>query len=681
MTHRGPEIDLYLPPEKRYKSKDYKEEMEYALEDRSNLLVDLFKDKVEIDLGINEQQTIYFQSLVNENTSETGRTNLSDSILNSFLVNQRRKDKVELTWSKMNHSERQEFEGAIAKETQNWIKHEGLRAVPASRVKDAADVIRARWLFTRKADGRAKARLVLLGYQTKDLGREPTASPTASRRARNVMLTVAAAHNWKLIKGDVTSAFLQANELDKDLFIEPDDVLKKAFNVKDGELLQVVKPGYGIGEAPRHWWETVKEDFARLGLQACELEPCLWLLRCSRTSRLIGMVMAHVDDFIMAGDTSHPEWNNIVKKIRDLYQWGTWEDMNDGIASLEQCGVMIEENEQGFFLHQRAYIEKITEVSAASGGRHRSTDTLKDQDKTALREFCGKVYWLGVNTMPFVLAWVADLQSKIPEGTHQLYTAANNIVKLIQQHKHMGLQIYRHDLTDLAVFTWCDAAWASRPDGHSQGGHLTAIATTKAMDGVKAKFTVLDWGSKKLRRVARSSLAAEVQEAGDAEGEQSMVRMVMSEILFNRSPTRDRVETLKLLPAVLVTDCKAFYDGVVRSQSAGLGLEERRTAIEALALRNALDEGNTVVRWVHSHAQIADGLTKGSWQAFGVLKLFLEKQEWRLIYDEHFMSARKRSALGKGIFDPTTPEDPAAAKQAIEKRRQDRQNEAGLKAA
>eukprot|EP00959_Pyramimonas_sp_CCMP1952_P400667 8395464-Pyramimonas_sp.AAC.1 len=63
------------------------------------------------------------------------------------------------------------------------------------------------------------------------------------------MLTIAAAHDWKLIKGDATSAFLQANELDKDLFIEPDAVLKKAFKVKEGELLRVVKPGYGIGEA------------------------------------------------------------------------------------------------------------------------------------------------------------------------------------------------------------------------------------------------------------------------------------------------------------------------------------------------------------------------------------------------------------------------------------------------
>ena len=173
------------------------------------------------------------------------------------------------------------------------------------------------------------------------------------------------------------------------------------------------------------------------------------------------------------------------------------------------------------------------------------------------------------------------------------------------------MQIYRHDLNDLALFTWCDAAWASRPDGHSQGGRITALAGKATINGKLSEFTVLDWGSRKLRRVARSSLAAEVQEAGDAEGEQCMARLVLAEVLHNKSPVRDRTEALRSLPAILVTDCKAFYDGVVRSQSAGLGLEERRTAIEALALRNALDEGQTTVRWVHSHAQIADGLTNG----------------------------------------------------------------------
>ncbi|CAK0818384.1 unnamed protein product, partial [Prorocentrum cordatum] len=519
MTHRGPELDLHVPPEKRQRGAD--EEMADALFD-SNHLVNLFKDKLDITLGIDEQQTVYFEYLQDENTTPDGRRGLMSHILDSFVVNQRRKDKVELTWSKMNATEREEFEAAIAKETNNWIQHQGLRAVPISRVKDAADVIRARWLFTRKSDGKAKARLVLLGYQTKDLGQEPTASPTASRRARHVMLTVAAANRWKIIKGDVTSAFLQAHDLDKDLFIEPDAVLRKAFHVQEGDILQVVKPGYGIGEAPRHWWETVKHDFAKLRLQACELEPCLWKARCSRTGRLIGMIMAHVDDFIMAGDTSHPEWQDMVKQIRGLYKWGTWEDMNDGLTSLEQRGVTIEESEQGFFLHQKSYIDKIKEVKAASGSKHRTTDSLKDSDKTVLRAFCGEIYWLGVNAMPFLLSWVADLQMKIPAGTHNLFTAANNIVKLVKQSRHMGIRIYRHALDDLAIFTWCDAAWASRPDGHSQGGHITAISSKAAMDGKLSEFTVLDWGSKKLRRVARSSLAAEVQEAGDAEGEQSM---------------------------------------------------------------------------------------------------------------------------------------------------------------
>eukprot|EP00959_Pyramimonas_sp_CCMP1952_P081739 1707531-Pyramimonas_sp.AAC.1 len=123
------------------------------------------------------------------------------------------------------------------------------------------------------------------------------------------------------------------------------------------------------------------------------------------------------------------------------------------------------------------------------------------------------------------------------------------------------------------------------------------------------------------------------------------------------------------IPAVLVTECKAFYDGRVRSQSAGLGLGERRTAIEALAHRSALDEWQATVWRVQSRAQIADGLTKGNWQVFGVRKLFLDKQEWRLIYDENFTSARKRAALGKGIFDATKPGGAAAAKEIFEKRR------------
>eukprot|EP00959_Pyramimonas_sp_CCMP1952_P043761 914643-Pyramimonas_sp.AAC.1 len=73
-----------------------------------------------------------------------------------------------------------------------------------------------------------------------------------------------------------------------------------------------------------------------------------------------------------------------------------------------------------------------------------------------------------------------------------------------------------------------------------------------------------------------------------------MVRLVLYEVLFGSVDLRNRAAALHHIPGALVTDCKAFYDGVVKSESAGLGLDERRTAIEALALRRALEEGETI---------------------------------------------------------------------------------------
>ena len=181
------------------------------------------------------------------------------------------------------------------------------------------------------------------------------------------MLVVAAANHWRLIKGDVTSAFLQARELTKPLYVMPDTHLQAAFGVKPGVPLQVVKPGYGIGEAPRQWWQTVEADFLRLGLQTCPIEPCLWFQRCPRSQELIGLIMGHVDDFIFAGDMNHPIWQSTVSKIQRLYAWGTWESMYDGRDQLEQCGVTIVSDEDGFLLHQKAYTSKLSHYSPTGG--------------------------------------------------------------------------------------------------------------------------------------------------------------------------------------------------------------------------------------------------------------------------------------------------------------------------
>eukprot|EP00974_Lingulodinium_polyedra_P101507 9833229-Lingulodinium_polyedra.AAC.1 len=60
-----------------------------------------------------------------------------------------------------------------------------------------------------------------------------------------------------------------------------------------------------------------------------------------------------------------------------------------------------------------------------------------------------------------------------------------------------------------------------------------------------------------------------------------------------------------------------------------------------------MSEGGTELRWVHSEAMPADGLTKGSSAARAVLQDFLTRGYWRLVRDPEFTSAKKRRAQGR----------------------------------
>ena len=64
-----------------------------------------------------------------------------------------------------------------------------------------------RWVIARKSDDSLKARLVKQGFTDPQLGAKPTASPTVSRRGRQLFLTVAGSLKMKVFKGDAKTAF------------------------------------------------------------------------------------------------------------------------------------------------------------------------------------------------------------------------------------------------------------------------------------------------------------------------------------------------------------------------------------------------------------------------------------------------------------------------------------------
>ena len=71
----------------------------------------------------------------------------------------------------------------------------------------------------------------------------------------------------------------------------------------------------------------------------------------------------------------------------------------------------------------------------------------------------------------------------------------------------------------------------------------------------------------------------------------NFIRLFAADFLL--APGVDLRQTDKVLQtipeAIMVTDCKSLYDALARSESQGLGLSEKRTAIEITATRQQME--------------------------------------------------------------------------------------------
>ena len=297
-----------------------------------------------------------------------------------------------------------------------------------------------------------------------------------------------------------------------------------------------------------------------------------------------------------------------------------------------------------------------------AGGR--IDDLLPPRGITACRAAIGSLQFLASQGMGLIAADTSILASYCNEGTYGLVTKLNKTIRTA--HECSAIPNVFRPLNDPIFVTFHDAAWAVRKDGKSQAGFILGMTERRILDGEKAPVSPLMQVSKKCPRVTRSSLGCEIQSASMADEETLFLRLAYTEAMHGKVDLRDLATTLKLTTATLVTDCKGLYDTLTKNVSAGLGADDRRSGIEALALRQSMALSKCTMRWLHSEAQPADGLTKGSNTARALLADFLTRGYWKLTADVTFTSAKKRRAEGRlDILDdgvvrqPYLPEAPA----------------------
>ncbi|CAJ1422108.1 unnamed protein product [Effrenium voratum] len=550
---------------------------------------------------------------------------------------------AEVNVNQLTEQKKKEFDEAKEAEISQWLRNEAVRR--ASTEVDSARCIRMRWVLTLKETGKAKARIVLLGYEDPDAhtGTITSASPTMSRRTRQLLLQFKVCRSWRALKGDVKAAFLQgsASEAGRSLFARPLPELSRAMGLKEGECVQIMKSCYGLITAPASWYADVAATLEKAGLERLVTDPCCWRfctsgVDCVKETQ--GLVCAHVDDFIVIGNEQCEAWMDAMHIFHDRYQWSDWEH-----GTFTHCGVVLRENEDlSVTLDHSKFVESLEPAIFEA----RDDDSpVTEKERSQLRGLLGALQWRCYNTAPQHAARLSLIQSEVNTATIATVKAMNKLLREVQQQRQISVKVnaLHCPAEDVEFYGWCDAAVGNRKDYGSTGGYVIA-ATTPGMDkGENSPLTIVAWRSARLPRVARSPLGAELQAMSECEEELMFTRYQWGELLGMDIPPAEMTKALQAVKGTLVTDAKSLYDVVKRGDlnSAGAGLKEKYSTLEFLSLLERLKTGRTAVRWVHSDAQLADALTKPLAQG-GSLDKVLCEHRWSVVFDPNYTSAKKR---------------------------------------
>ena len=113
---------------------------------------------------------------------------------------------------------------------------------------------------------------------------------------------------FELRSVDIRAAFLQAKNLDREVFFLPPKDVRK-----EGLIWLLKKPLYGLNDASRKFWLKVKSVFNDIGLKRLEGDEAVYY-KHDKNGNLEGMVSTHVDDFIMAENNDFVSM--VTEKIR-----------------------------------------------------------------------------------------------------------------------------------------------------------------------------------------------------------------------------------------------------------------------------------------------------------------------------------------------------------------------------
>ena len=468
---------------------------------------------------------------------------------------------------------KQEVALAKQKELQSWNDNKVYTEVRDENQKCVA----SKWVVKPKIiDNKlsVKARLVLKGFQEmKDFR---TDSPTCMIESVRLVLAIMATQSWPMNSIDFKTAFLQGNNIERAIYVRPP---KEAASNKVWKLNKTV---YGLCDAPRQWYLRLKGLIVELGCKISSIDNSLFTMHLN--DELVGLIASYVDDILWAGNMYFQD--KVIVRLKSELHVGS-----EQVEAFSYIGIKLKQDKDfSITLSQNSYIDNLKLQELSPSRMKQKNDTLTKLERRQLRGVVGKINWVRRISRPDI-GFSAGMITAGSKATVSDVLAANKLVKYVKDTPSYIKFPKLKSIRDIYLQVYTDASYGNLKDSGSQGGHIIFLTDGK-------RSCPISWSSRKVRRLVKSTLAAETLALVDGCESAYMIGKLIAETIYGNQDLN--------LPIVCVTDNHSLYEAAHSTHV----LEDKRLTIEMGIVRQMVSRGEIQLKWCNSNEQVSDVLTK-----------------------------------------------------------------------
>ena len=239
-------------------------------------------------------------------------------------------------------------------------------------------------------------------------------------------------------------------------------------------------------------------------------------------------------------------------------------------------------------LDQEKYISEISTIQLEeTADRSR---VLHEKEKTLYRGLIGALSWCTGQTRPDYSYAVCRLSQRSSSPTVSDALQANKTLAHMQERPLKLRHVKLHGPVQMVGYH--DSSWGNGENGKTVGGGLWTL--TSGCDGKREMFYLINWKSRTLRRVVKSTFAGDTLACSACVDEMFLISNLMREVVG------------KGMPFTLRADCASLFDHIYLQKA----VSEERLLVELSVIKDAIAAGEgTNLEWVPTNSQLADALT------------------------------------------------------------------------